>query len=585
MLFGLILFLFLLIFPTQIHAIDEFKLKQTITYNIENSGKAQITNQIELINMMPDIYPTEYQLTINGSNISNIIGSDIHGNIVQSIDKKDDFTIINLKFNNATVGKNKSTNFQLKYNIDDFAKHKGNVWEINIPEYKTTASNDEINIDLFVPSSFGQLSFASTPLPNISPLNQLYHLKFSTQQLLNKKILLIFGNYQLFDFKLKYFLNNQSSNTTTTKIAIPPSLPGQIVTFKKIDPTPINITIDEDGNWLAEYSLAANEITKVEISGQAKIINSRYPDKIPSNDLLAESKFWPVNDQNIKEIASQLKTPKDIYQYVVDTLSYDFTLSTPTRKGALEALLNPQNSLCTEFTDLFVTLARAKGIPAREIEGYAYTNNPKIKPVSSNTDILHAWPQYYDTQKQIWISIDPTWGKTTNGIDYFNDLDLNHFILVIHGKDSENPPPPGSYKNSDGIKTVEINFADKEFLQDLNPPTIEIKKDIVTISNKTPGTLTQIQIIASDLNFKKEIPILGPYSHLDFNLPKLPFLKSLLPKYGEVTVSVIYQGAPNTIKIKNKYPAHYRNLLFTTASLIILLSLSGIIITRHEKIS
>ena len=584
MLLGLLIYFITLFFPTQIHAIDEFQLKQTITYNVQVSGKAQVIDQIELVNMMPDIYPTEYQLTINGSNISNIIGSDSSGNIVQSIDQKDDFTIINLKFNNAAVGKNKSTSFQLKYNIDDFAKHKGNVWEINIPEYKTTATKDEINIDLFVPSSFGQLSFASTPLPSISPLNQLYHLKFSTQQLLNKKILLIFGNYQLFDFKLKYFLNNQSANNTTTKIAIPPSLPGQIITFKKIDPTPINITIDPDGNWLAEYALAANQITKVEISGQAKIINSQYPDKIPTN-LLAETKYWPVSDENIKNIVATLNTPKDIYQYVVDTLSYDFTMSTPTRKGALEALLNPQNSLCTEFTDLFVTLARAKGIPAREIEGYAYTNNPKIKPVSANTDILHAWPQYYDTKKQSWINIDPTWGKTTNGIDYFNDLDLNHFILVIHGLDSENPPPPGSYKNTDSAKTVEINFADKELLQDLNPPTIEIKKDTVAITNKTPGTLTQIQIIAPDLNFKKEIPILGPYSHLDFNLPKLPFFKSLLPKYSQITVSVSYQGAQNTIKIKNNYPAHYRNLLFTIASLIILLSLGGIIITRHEKIS
>jgi hypothetical protein len=585
MLFALIVYALILIFPNKIQAINEFKLKQSINYNIDTTGKAQITNQIELINMMPDIYPTEYQLSINGSNISNIVGNDNYGNIIQSIETKEDFVVINIKFNNATVGKNKSTNFQIKYNINDFAKHKGNIWEINIPEYKTTNNEDEINIDLFVPSSFGRLSFASTTLPNISPFNKLYHLNFSTQQLLNKKILLIFGNYQLFDFNLKYYLKNQSSNPTTTKIAIPPNLPSQKITFKNIDPTPINITIDKDGNWLAEYLLAANQTTKVEISGQAKILNSQYPDKTPSNDLLLESKFWPVNDQNIKEIASKLNTPKDIYQYVVDTLSYDFTLSNPVRKGALEALLNPENSLCTEFTDLFVTLARTKGIPAREIEGYAYTNNPKIKPVGTNTDILHAWPQYYDKNKQSWISIDPTWGKTTNGIDYFNDLDLNHFILVIHGLDSENPPPPGSYRNNDNTKTVEINFANKEFLQNLNPPIIEIKKNNVIVSNKSPGTLTQIQISAPQLNFFKEIPILGPYSHLNFELPKLPFIKTLSPKYKEITVSTIYQDAPNAIKVSSKYPAHYRNLLFTSAFLVILLSLGGIIITRHEKIS
>ncbi|NCC70435.1 hypothetical protein EOM09_02540, partial [bacterium] len=41
----------------------------------------------------------------------------------------------------------------------------------------------------------------------------------------------------------------------------------------------------------------------------------------------------------------------------------------------------PNSSICTDFTDLFITLARAKGIPAREVQGFAYTNNSKIKPI------------------------------------------------------------------------------------------------------------------------------------------------------------------------------------------------------------
>ena len=149
----------------------------------------------------------------------------------------------------------------------------------------------------------------------------------------------------------------------------------------------------------------------------------------------------------------------------------------------MSAVNFPNSSLCTEFTDLFVTLARHKNIPAREIEGFAYSNNSKIKPINQNSDVLHAWPEYYDSARQQWIQVDPTWEKTTNGIDYFNDLDLNHLTFVIHGFQSDFPLPPGSYKKNSTDKSVFVDFATEELKPDLVTPKIDLINQSITIKN------------------------------------------------------------------------------------------------------
>src|SRR6185369_8044788 len=77
-------------------------------------------------------------------------------------------------------------------------------------------------------------------------------------------------------------------------------------------------------------------------------------------------------------------------------------------------------------------------------------------------DILHAWPEYYDKEKQTWVMVDPTWGSTTGGVDYFNVLDFDHFAFAIKGTDSDYPIPAGGYKYLDGkdSKDVRVGFAE-----------------------------------------------------------------------------------------------------------------------------
>jgi hypothetical protein len=582
----LIIFLFLFLFCPKTYAANEFNISQQIEYQIDVSGNATVTQQIELVNNYSQIYPKEYQITLSSSQIENITGSDNLGNIIKNIDQQNESTIINITFNQANTGKNQSTKFKLNYNIPKLAQAKGNTWEITLPENQSIGYQNQTEISVTVPSTFGNLSFTSaSPQKNIYLNNQieLYFQNISSSQ----KILLIFGDYQLFDFKFKYFLKNDGSENKDFFIALPPETTSQQINYRSIDPIPQNIIIDPDGNYLASYNLTPNQELEININGQAKIIhtNLNYT-KITPQQYTTTNLFWETNNQSLIDIANQLKNVKDIYKFVVNTLNYktdNFDIS--SRQGAVMAITFPNNSLCTEFTDLFVTLCRIKGIPAREVEGFAYSNNTKIKPININTDVLHAWPQYYDFSKNAWVSVDPTWEKTTNGIDYFNDLDPNHFAFVFHGLDSQQPISPGGYKNNQNIKTINVEFAKNELKNEQLPLTIKtISKNFQTpklkITNPNYNSITKLFLSVNSINFQKEIPLIPPLSSIETTLPNFNFLNSL--NLNTYKINLNYNNQNTNLKI----PAYqfYLNWTIIIALTATLIGLSGIITKRkHDK--
>ena len=65
---------------------------------------------------------------------------------------------------------------------------------------------------------------------------------------------------------------------------------------------------------------------------------------------------------------------------------------------------------CTEFADLYTTLARATGLPARTVIGLAYLSD-------SQAFALHAWNEV--AIEGAWRGVDPTWGETRIGATHF----------------------------------------------------------------------------------------------------------------------------------------------------------------------
>jgi transglutaminase-like putative cysteine protease len=67
------------------------------------------------------------------------------------------------------------------------------------------------------------------------------------------------------------------------------------------------------------------------------------------------------------------------------------------------ALLEHPVGDCTEFADLFTTLARALEIPARTVFGMAYANDGE--PAFA----FHAWNEVLVDGN--WQAVDPTWNQ------------------------------------------------------------------------------------------------------------------------------------------------------------------------------
>ena len=195
-------------------------------------------------------------------------------------------------------------------------------------------------------------------------------------------------------------------------------------------------------------------------------------------------------------------------------------------------------------------MSRAAGIPAREVNGFAYTQNPNIEPLSLVADVLHAWPEYWDKDKASWVQVDPTWGSTTKGTDFFSKLDLRHFTFVVHGLDYQKPYPPGSYKlGPNPQKDVYVALTQASF-----PPLRNSKIEFHVISNvpwadaiveliiENTGNVAMydedLQVLFDDKVVSIEkLAFLAPYAKYHKNL-KIPF--SFFAKSTPKMITVVF---------------------------------------------
>lgn len=486
-LFVVFLFLFLVPgFKSQIFAAEEFATSYDVVYDVGLDGVTTVTEKVNLRNLTSQYYANQFKLIIGATQISDLKGSDPGGSLEVSSEQEDTSTTISVKFNQQVAGLGKELPWTLSFKSKDFAEKVGKVWEIHAPKVSSTSNLESYNLTISVPTSFGEPTLISpNPKSQTTSGNRMF-FTFDKDQLLDSGVSASFGNIQLFDFDLTYHLQNNNLVPVLTNIALPPDTSFQDVIYQRIDPKPVNVTVDTDGNYLAWYRLNRGQRMDINVIGSAKLytrskvknplLDSKLREKYISSD-----KYWETSHPQIAlKLAEILGTdpPEDttekaklIYKFVVNALKYDSSRLTGDsdsggvdRLGAVTALNNPGSAVCMEFTDLFITLARAAGIPARELDGYAYTANPTLRPLSLTKDILHAWPEYFDDKKG-WIMVDPTWENTTGGVDYFHKLDLNHFVFVIKGSSSSQPPPAGSYKIfGEDTQDVKVTLSETDFL-------------------------------------------------------------------------------------------------------------------------
>ncbi|MCJ7828060.1 transglutaminase domain-containing protein [Patescibacteria group bacterium] len=530
-----LLFFFSFILTRQPVAAEEFfSTELAVVYSISPLGEVEVQQEISLKNLTSDRYATSYHLDLTG-NIKNVVAWDETGPLepVVSLEAKTHSIKVNL--HRPALGEGAIKRFSISYSITDFVEKNGKIWEVHLPPIPDIDQLSKVTLTLAVPYEIGPLAYITPEPTSTSSSNQQRFYTFDEKSLSSQGVNAAFGECQVFDFELRYHLINTYNTKGITTISLPPDTPYQRVFYEQISPAPETTWFDLDGNLIAQYRLKSKE--KIDIVAIGKAVLHAAPltswpgtdEETLAKNLLPQT-YWETEHPQIIELAQELKTPEAIFNYTVSTLTYDDTIADDqiNRRGALGALANADHALCMEFTDLFITLCRAAGVPAREVVGFAFTNRVDLKPAQNTIDILHSWPEYWNKTEQRWIPVDPTWENTTQGRDYFHKLDLNHFVFTYHGLDSQQPVPAGSYKTGQETdKDIQISFGK---LSEIERFPLEITWSLplaffksltasVSIFNPGPQTLYNLELgietqeinLAPDFSVPATILALAPF--------------------------------------------------------------------------
>jgi len=127
-----------------------------------------------------------------------------------------------------------------------------------------------------------------------------------------------------------------------------------------------------------------------------------------------------------------------IYDYIVNTMTYDKTVP-GWGNGDTERACDVAQGNCTDFHSLFMSLARAEGIPARFVIGFP------LKPEAEGTvPGYHCWAEFYAPDRG-WIPVDASDASRSTDPkrrEYlFGHLDPDRIEFTI-GRDLRLDPPP-----------------------------------------------------------------------------------------------------------------------------------------------
>jgi len=142
---------------------------------------------------------------------------------------------------------------------------------------------------------------------------------------------------------------------------------------------------------------------------------------------VAGSSFWPTSNPQVQKLAGDItgsrsddeKKAEALRRWVRENIEYKGPVG--TRYGTMQ-VLDQRYGRCWDSSDVFVTLARASGIPARQVGGWL---------VAASAG--HVWSQVYLDGKG-WVGVDCTSdrvGTSSGYLPFFATLDGAMPILYV----------------------------------------------------------------------------------------------------------------------------------------------------------
>ena len=125
----------------------------------------------------------------------------------------------------------------------------------------------------------------------------------------------------------------------------------------------------------------------------------------------------PNTIQKASEVCAGISEPLEkvaaVYDYVVDTLSYDYDLAASVQSGYLpnlDKVLKKGKGICFDYAGVMTGMLRSQGIPCKLVIGYIDTDYHAWISVWTEEDGWIESAIYFDGST--WQRMDPTFAST-----------------------------------------------------------------------------------------------------------------------------------------------------------------------------
>lgn len=135
------------------------------------------------------------------------------------------------------------------------------------------------------------------------------------------------------------------------------------------------------------------------------------------NDIRTQASTIAQGEDDVYIVASK------VAKWLIEDIEYDLSTVTANPNQKSTQVFQSKAGVCKEITNLFVSMMRSLGIPARVVSGYAYTTSDEVVNYVGSNWGGHAWAEVLIAGQ--WVPFDLTY-------DQYGFVDATHIITDRH---------------------------------------------------------------------------------------------------------------------------------------------------------
>lgn len=192
-----------------------------------------------------------------------------------------------------------------------------------------------------------------------------------------------------------------------------------------------SLVFDYNNNNLLKENVIKNEFIIQSTINKPKITKII---KFPVEKVLDENKIYLEftdlidYDKSIMDQASSLANGEsDLYivsnkiaKWIIEDIDYDLSTLEKLPNQKASEVFKSKAGVCKEITNLYISMMRSLGVPARVVTGYAYTDSEEVVDFVGSNWGGHAWAEVLIGDK--WVPFDLTYNQ-------YGYVDASHIIL------------------------------------------------------------------------------------------------------------------------------------------------------------